>query len=137
MYLPLDFNSGVPIYRQIVNTVRYYIATGRLLAGEQVPSIRELCAKLRVNPATVNRAFRELEASGYLETRRGLGTFVADTPPKLNLTDAQEVLAEKVLALLTEAYRLGLSSDDLIEITERLAASLDAKRASREDESRS
>jgi GntR family transcriptional regulator len=124
MYLPIDTNSGLPIFRQIANALKYYIATGRLAPNEQVPSVRELCASLQVNPATVNKAFRELELDGWLVTRRGLGTFVAEQPPKPSRGQAREVLRERIADLVSEAARLGLSREDLLNAVRHQASEL-------------
>ena len=70
-------SDGVPIYLQIVNQVKYLVAVGRLAPGEELPPIRVLAEKLVVNPNTVARAYRELEAAGVVEKRRTAGTFVA------------------------------------------------------------
>ncbi|MFA4985409.1 MAG: GntR family transcriptional regulator [Candidatus Brocadiia bacterium] len=121
MYIPLDFDSGVPIFRQIELAIRRFVASGRLKAGEQVPSVRDLCAELRVNPATVNRAFRELELAGYVETRRGLGTFVAARPPRPSPLDAEEMLASRLDSIISDASLLGLSPEDLARMITRRA----------------
>ena len=71
-------NDGVPIYLQIVNQVKYLVAAGRLAPGEELPPIRVLAERLVVNPNTVARAYRELEAEGVVEKRRTAGTYVSD-----------------------------------------------------------
>ncbi|GAB4152552.1 MAG: GntR family transcriptional regulator [Planctomycetota bacterium] len=128
MYLPIDTNSGIPIFRQIANALRYYIATGRLAPGEQIPSVRELCAYLQVNPATVNKAFRELELDGWLVTRRGLGTFVASAPPMPSRSEARQVLRKQIVDLVTEAARLGMTLEDLVAAVRYAAEELPKER---------
>src|SRR5919201_1310932 len=76
----LDSNSGVPIYRQIQDQIRYGIASGLLDAGEQLPTVRALAVELSVNPNTVIKAYSELEREGILTTEQGTGTFVAAQP---------------------------------------------------------
>ena len=73
----LDYDRGVPIYRQIYEAVVSALATGALLRDEQLPTIHELAAQLEVNPNTVARAYRELEQGGYIAGKRGVGTFPA------------------------------------------------------------
>ena len=75
----LDPKSGVPIYRQIQDQIRYGIASGLLEAGEQLPTVRALAVELSVNPNTVIKAYSELEREGMLTTEQGTGTFVAHT----------------------------------------------------------
>ena len=72
-------NDGVPIYLQIVNQVKYQVASGRLEPGEELPPIRVLAEQLVVNPNTVARAYRELEQAGVVTKRRTAGTYVSDT----------------------------------------------------------
>jgi len=74
----LDLKSGVPFHRQIVDQIRYGIASGRLLPGEQLPTVRELAVQLEVNPNTVRKAYSDLELLGILNTQQGTSTFVGD-----------------------------------------------------------
>ena len=76
--LRLDYDRGVPIYRQIYEAVVAALATGALDRGEQLPTIHELAARLEINANTVARAYRELEQGGYIVGKRGVGTFPAD-----------------------------------------------------------
>ena len=78
MFLKLDPGSGVPIYRQIMDGVRYSVAGGTLATGDRLPSVRDLATSLGVNPTTIQKAYGELEHLGVIETRRGQGTFVAE-----------------------------------------------------------
>ncbi|MBL8179136.1 MAG: GntR family transcriptional regulator [Bryobacterales bacterium] len=73
----LDADSGVPVYRQIIDLVLGGIASGALAAGHQLPTVRQLAVDLAINPNTVIRAYRELELRGVLDTQQGTGTFVA------------------------------------------------------------
>ena len=77
MLLEIDHHSGVPIYRQIIEQVRQQIMAGQLSEGEQLMSVRELAAQLRVNPMTVSKAYALLEVEGLVERRRGVGLFAA------------------------------------------------------------
>src|SRR2546430_6263835 len=75
--LRLDLQSGVPVYRQIIDQVRGGIASGALTAGHQLPTVRQLAVDLSINPNTVVRAYHELELGGLLETHQGTGTFIS------------------------------------------------------------
>ena len=77
MQIHLDPSGGVPIYLQIVNQVKYAIASGRLDPGEELPAIRTLAEQLLINPNTVARAYRELELAGLVTKRRTAGTYVS------------------------------------------------------------
>jgi len=73
----LDFQSGVPVYRQLIDQVLGGIASGTLAPGNQLPTVRQVAVDLAINPNTVLRAYRELEIRGVLETHQGTGTFIA------------------------------------------------------------
>jgi GntR family transcriptional regulator len=72
--------SADPIYRQLADQVRRFVAGGQLEAGDELPSVREVAQALAVNPMTVSKAYSQLEAEGMLARRRGLGMVVAERP---------------------------------------------------------
>src|SRR5579871_3954714 len=80
----LDGQSGVPVYRQLIDQVQGAIAGGLLKPGDQLPTVRLVAVELAINPNTVMRAYRELEIRGVLDTQQGTGTFVADRKPQRN-----------------------------------------------------
>ena len=116
MQIHIAPNDGVPIYLQIVNQVKYLLAAKRLSEGEELPSIRALAERLLVNPNTVARAYRELEAAGIVEKRRTAGTFIASAGSPLARRERLRILAGRVDALLAEAKQMDVSLDDLIEL---------------------
>ena len=75
----LDYSSGMPIYRQIIDQIRFGIASGQLKLGEQLPTVRALAVELKVNLNTVSKAYKELEIKNILETQQGTGTFISKT----------------------------------------------------------
>ena len=89
MHLHLSPGDGKPIYLQIVNQVKYLVASGRLTPGEELPPIRVLAEKLLVNPNTVARAYRELEVAGVVTKRRTAGTYVSDAGSPLAHVDKE------------------------------------------------
>jgi GntR family transcriptional regulator len=115
----ISASDGVPIYLQIVNQVKYLVASGRLAAGEELPPIRVLAEKLVVNPNTVARAYRELEASGVVEKRRTAGTFVSEAGSPLARRERLKIVTERVDALLAEARQLGISVSEIVELIAR------------------
>ena len=78
--MAIDYGSGIPVYRQIVNAVSTAISGGKLHREEQLPTIHALAKTLEINPNTVARAYRELETGGYVVALRGRGTFPSDRP---------------------------------------------------------
>ena len=114
----LDDHDGRPVYRQIADELEREIATGILRSGEALPALRTLAADLRINPNTVQQAYKLVSLRGLVEVRRGQGTFVrAAREPKAPARMAREI-ANKALR---DAYRHGLLASDLVRAIEELA----------------
>jgi GntR family transcriptional regulator len=116
MQLHISPGDGVPIYQQIVNQVKYLVASGRLKPGEELPPIRVLAEKLVVNPNTVARAYRELETAGVVTKRRTAGTYVSDAGSPLARRERLRILAERADALLAEARSMNIPLEDVVEL---------------------
>lgn len=116
MLLRISTNDGVPVYVQIVNQVKYLVAAQRLMPGDALPSVRKLAEQLVVNPNTVARAYRELEAAGVLTTRRGAGVYVSDNGSPLAKSEQIKILAERIDVLLAEARQMNVDLDSLVEL---------------------
>jgi GntR family transcriptional regulator len=121
MILRISPNDGVPIYLQIINQIKYLVASGRLAVGEQLPSVRKLAETLLINPNTVARAYRELESAGMLSTRRGTGVFVSDGGSPLARQEKTQIIRERVDALLAESRHLNYSVEDLVKMVRERA----------------
>ena len=112
----LDPRSGVPIYRQIQDQVRFGVASGLLSAGEQLPTVRALAVELSVNPNTVIKAYSELEREGLLTTEQGSGTFVSAQPPApLSRSERRGKLDSLCTEFLAQAARYGFAPDDVVD----------------------
>ena len=112
----LSPSHPMPLYAQLTRAIRFAIATGRLRVGEQLPTVRQLAVDLRVNANTVAKVYAELERSGILETRRGVGTFVSArhlTP--VHRDEHEKHLTELVDRFLEEASAMGFAIDDLLD----------------------
>ena len=112
----ISANDGIPIYLQIVNQVKYLVASGRLAPGDELPPIRVLAEKLLVNPNTVARAYRELEIAGVVTKRRTAGTYVSDAGSPLARRERLKILTERADALLTEARQMDIGTDEVIQL---------------------
>ena len=121
MQIHISSNDGVPIYLQIVNQVKYLVASGRLSPGEELPPIRVLAEQLLVNPNTVARAYRELEAAGLVTKRRTAGTYVSDAGSPLERGVRLEILTGRVDTLLAEARQMDVSTDEIVELIHKRA----------------
>ena len=116
MNLHISANDGVPIYLQIVNQVKYLVASGRLGPGDEMPPIRVLAERLLINPNTVARAYRELESAGLVVKRRTAGTFVSDAGSPLARRERLRILTDRIDALLAEARQMNVDTEELIQL---------------------
>lgn len=114
MKLTINSESSVPIYIQIEDTIHSLIAAGQLQPGQQLPTIRELAADIRVNLNTVARAYFELDREGVISTQRGKGTFVTGVPDQKQIEKKRQELLHSIIdAALAEAQKLGYSADEI------------------------
>jgi GntR family transcriptional regulator len=114
--LHITTSDGLPIYLQIVNQVKYLVASSRLEPGEELPPIRVLAERLSINPNTVARAYRELEAEGVVEKRRTAGTYVSAARSRLTRRERTRIVAERIDVLLAEARQLGIGLPEVLEL---------------------
>ena len=118
LFHDIDARSPIPLYAQIAERVRLAIATGALGSAALLPSVRQLAAELRVNPATVIQAYRELESQGYVEIRHGAGTFVRELAPGRRAKERSKHAVRLVRRLIAEARRNGVSLAELQQAIE-------------------
>ena len=111
----LDIKSGVPFHRQIVDQIRYGIASDRLLPGEQLPTVRELAVRLEINPNTVRKAYSELEILGILDTQQGTGTFVSHRQVEIGPAEKQRMLRQVCDELVARGHQYGLTLGEIVE----------------------
>jgi GntR family transcriptional regulator len=127
MDITITVTDGVPIYRQIVNQVKYLVASGLLLPGEELPPIRTLALQLRVTPNTIVKAYDELEISGVVHKRRGSGTFVSEARPQpLAIRERRRIIEQRIDALLAEAHQLNFTADDILRMVRERKAAMDS-----------
>ena len=124
MQIHISTADGVAIYVQIVNQIKYLVASGRLAPGKELPAIRVLAERLVVNPNTVARAYRELEAAGIVEKRRTAGTYVSDHGSPLARRERIKILTERIDALLAEARQMDVAFADVVKLIEQRQAVL-------------
>jgi GntR family transcriptional regulator len=127
--ITINVTDGVPIYRQIVNQVKYLVASGLLQPGEELPPIRSLALQLKVTPNTIVKAYGDLEVSGVVHKRRGSGTFVSEERPQLALRERRRVIEQRIDALLAEAHQLNFTADDILRMVSEREAVMDGTTA--------
>jgi len=110
----LDPRSGVPAYRQIIDQVMGGIASGKLRAGDQLPTVRQLAVDLAINPNTVVRAYRELEIREVLSTQQGTGTFLTDKKPPVDDVERQRRIGQLCGELMSKAGAQGITLEEIV-----------------------
>jgi GntR family transcriptional regulator len=115
----LDLKSGVPFHRQIVDQIRYGIASDRLMPGEQLPTVRELAVHLQVNPNTVRKAYSELEILGILDTQQGTGTFVSDQQVEIGEDEKKRMLRQICDELVARGNQYGFTLREIVTHMQR------------------
>jgi GntR family transcriptional regulator len=120
--ISIDPADARPIYVQIMDEVRRAVVLGTVKPDDPLPSVRQLAGELKVNPNTVQQAYRELEREGLVYVRRGQGTFVAEEGAVQTERERRELARMVADRALREAYRNGLSSSELVEAIEAAAS---------------
>jgi GntR family transcriptional regulator len=110
----LDPKAGVPFYRQIIDQIKFGIATGKLKVGEQLPTVRALAVDLKVNLNTVVKAYKELEIQNILETQQGTGTFINTAEINITNNEKQKKIRDICQEFTTIAFSYGFTVDDII-----------------------
>lgn len=118
----VDINSSVAVYVQIENHVQFAISSGRLLPGDQLPSVRELSEKLDVNPNTVAKAYRDLEVMGLLYTRRGMGVFINKNIEAKCREDCRRRIIARLYEVVAEAKASGMENKDITDAAQKCIA---------------
>ncbi len=122
MLITIDETDSRPIYQQIVDEVRRGLVVGALSTDEALPSVRQLATELRVNPSTVQQAYRELEREGLVHVRRGQGTYVAEMRDGHRARERSTLATSVAQRALREAHRHGLGAEELVEAIRRAAS---------------
>jgi len=110
----IDPRSPVPLYAQIASRLRLAIAAGEIGSGVSLPSVRQLASRLRVNPATVVQAYRDLETEGFVEMRQGAGTYVRDIEAQRRAGERADQAVALVRRMVADAGRMGLTIEELV-----------------------
>jgi GntR family transcriptional regulator len=123
-------NSGLPIYRQLIDQIRRHVASGRLACGDFLPSVRQLALELEINAMTVSKAYSLLERDGVVELARGQGMRIAErrqAGDSDSLRQRQEYLLPLLRQVAAEAYQLSLSGKQVKSLLDRVIKELDGK----------
>ena len=119
MLSSIDIHSSVAVYVQIENHIQFAIASGKLKATDQLPSVRELSERLKVNPNTVAKAYRDLEVMGLLYTRRGMGVFIQKGVDGKCREDCRRRIVMRLHEVTSEAKAAGMNKKEVTEVVEK------------------
>lgn len=111
--ISIDPSNGIPIYEQIVRQVKFNVASGALVSGQMVPSVRELAKTLAINPNTIQRAYQVLQSDGVLETLRGRGQHVSPGAKRSCVSQRLQLIQERLELVVEEGLQAGLEPDQL------------------------
>ncbi|HRX16680.1 MAG TPA: GntR family transcriptional regulator [Spirochaetota bacterium] len=116
MKIQLDNSSGVPYYRQIIRNIETMKASGRLLPGDKLPTIRALAIELKINPNTIAKAYNELEIRGIVKTQVGRGTFISEMDPEQDDHKINQEIIDTVKKFLNDLRILNVDYNDIPEL---------------------
>ena len=128
MFVHVDPSNGIAIYDQIVRQVKFAVASDALKLGNLVPSVRELARDLTVNPNTVARAYRELQAANVLQALRGTGLEITAVAPKKCQADRAALIRNRLRSVLAEARQSGLPADEIRSLADEELGRLETQR---------
>ena len=126
MHLHLDHHSGEPVYRQIVEAVKYKVASGQLADGDALPSIRALADQLKINPGTVVKAYDELGHAGLVVMQQGKGVFITARREAAPAAVRRKAIADLARRLLAEASRMGAGANETLKIVGDVAREMES-----------
>jgi len=114
----VDIKSRVPIYEQIIASVKEAVITGLLSADEPLPSVRSLAGELAINPNTIQKAYSELERQGIVYSVPGKGSFVSSDTEEIEKQHRKLIKAE-LKKKISEAFKAGLTAENILEIIKK------------------
>lgn len=126
LHFQINNQAGLPVYRQLLDQIKYYIASGALGPGDQLPSIRELAQTLAINPTTVVRVYSDLEHEGVIAMKQGKGAFVASPVFHMSHSARERKLRELARRLAVEATQMGASTEQVLQAVQDELAELHA-----------
>ncbi len=116
----VDLQSSVAVYTQVENSIQYAISSGRLKPGDQLPAVRELSERLKVNTNTVSKSYRDLVVMGLLYTRRGMGVFVSKDIEEKCKDDCRRRVLIRLNEVVCESRAAGFNDKEVVEIVEKV-----------------
>ena len=116
MFFQINTSDGVPVYEQVSRRITFAVASGGLVVGEMVPSVRVMARQLAINPNTVARAYRQLQDQGVIETVRGSGLAVSKGAKSKCITARNRLLRQRIEQVVMEARQSQMSDKEIKKI---------------------
>jgi len=113
MQIQINNAESRPVYQQIIDQIKHDIALGRLEKGEKLLTVRELAARLVINPNTIAKAYRQLERDGVISTKPGSGAFVAQLDSQLSAAVRQKIIQEQIERIIVDAVHMQIGKEQL------------------------
>lgn len=113
MQIQINNSESRPVYQQIIDQIKRDIALGRLVKGEKLLTVRELAARLVINPNTIAKAYRQLEQEGVISTKPGSGAFVAQLDSQLSAVVRQKIIREQIERVVVDAVHMQIDKERL------------------------
>jgi GntR family transcriptional regulator len=120
MLIVLDHHSGIPVYRQLMDQIKFHVASGLLNSGDELPSTRSLSTRLGLNPMTVSKAYSLLEREGVLDRRPGLPLVVRSLETDKMQAQKLEQLRQSLEPTVTMVHQLGIEPDKAAEVFQEM-----------------
>ena len=120
MLIEIDHHSGVPIYKQIIEQIRYQIAGRLLKPGCKLMTVRDLAAQIKVNPMTISKAYAWLERENLLNRKRGVGLFVAELTDEQKNQNQTEIIEQNLRKTLSAAKLFGMEREQLDQLVDTI-----------------
>lgn len=115
MQIQIDNSSNRPVYQQIIDAVKRDIALERIKLGEKLPTVRQLAGELVINPNTIAKAYRQLEAEGIITTRPGSGAFVAEMNSNISKSVRKKIVIQELERIAIDAVHMQISNEELTQ----------------------
>ena len=116
MFFQINPHSGVPVYRQIIDQVKFFVSGGSIKPGDKLPSIRELARNLSVNPTTVAKAYERMASEGIIEKQAGKGAFICDWQEQMNASTREQKLRDLARQMAVEMKQMGMSMGTILKV---------------------
>ncbi len=122
LILSVDIDNPIAVYVQVENQIKFAVHAGKLMPGDRLPTVRELCERLQVNPNTIAKAYRDLELLRLVSTRRGVGVTVTDAAPGICAAEVPKLVEQHVRDAIGECLAAGLSEAAIREMVAEAVA---------------